>query len=357
MPKAAASSIWLPTGPARYSGLVVERPLLILFYHVEKTGGSAVMKYLHKMANRPAENAKSRPQATAHENRPRLTSLMDFTHTSCFFALHEEVFPGYRGGWDPRRCTAPTRPAWQTSAIAVEFHAYTRRRYWEELVPKLAELRARYAALNGTVLSLATFREPVSHVMSVYRMWPPKKICRCGGPTEAKHAVPLPEWLPRAVGLQAGSLTLDSWPHQRKGFHNRRGCDTLVQGRERLQTFDLVGVMDCMPSVLEAVCARVGWPCAVDRPRLELALKQSLRHKPHGVSTGGTVMREASRWSSLEALNDTVRAHVAEAAGCDRAMYDDAVRRLGLTPPAKVGEALDRNLCARAVYARPPASR
>ena len=34
----------------------------------------------------------------------------------------------------------------------------------------------------------------------------------------AKHAVPLPSWLHRAVGLQAGSLTLDSWPHMRKGF-------------------------------------------------------------------------------------------------------------------------------------------
>ena len=65
---AAASSIWLPTGPARWSGLQVQRPRLIVFYHVEKTGGTAVMKYLHKMANNKSSS-----------NPARLTSLMDFT--------------------------------------------------------------------------------------------------------------------------------------------------------------------------------------------------------------------------------------------------------------------------------------
>lgn len=64
----------MPTGPALYSGLQTRRPLLIAFYHVEKTGGSAVMKWLHKMANNKT-----------HE--PRLTSLFDFTHTTCFFAI------------------------------------------------------------------------------------------------------------------------------------------------------------------------------------------------------------------------------------------------------------------------------
>ena len=42
---------------------------------------------------------------------PRLTSLFDFTQTSCFFALHASLFPGYRDAWIPQRCTAPTRAA------------------------------------------------------------------------------------------------------------------------------------------------------------------------------------------------------------------------------------------------------
>ena len=331
------SDIWLPTGPARWSGLEVQQPLLILFYHVEKTGGTAVMKYLHKMANSKKGVA------------PRLTSLMDFTHTSCFFALHDGLFPGYKGSWDPRRCTGPQKPDWRRSAVGVEFHAYTRRRYWEELVPVLPKLRAAYAAANGTLITLATFREPVSHVLSTYRMWPPSKRCKCGGNTVAKHAVSLPEWLPRAYGLQAGSLTLDSWPHNRLGFHNLKGCDAVTLGRKRLQTFDMIGVMDCMERVLTSLCKRVGtWPCEADADRLQLALKQSLRYKPHGVSLRGGMMKEAAIWGRWESLNETTRKGVMDAAACDRAMYDDAIRRVGLTPPVGAGEKLDPGLCASA---------
>ena len=104
--KAAVPDIWLPTGPARWSGLVSERPRLILFYHIEKTGGSAVMKWLHKMASLPDA---------------RLTSLMDFTHTSCFFALFPDLFPGYKDAWDPRRCTGPKAPDWRRAAIATSW--------------------------------------------------------------------------------------------------------------------------------------------------------------------------------------------------------------------------------------------
>jgi hypothetical protein len=329
------SSIWLPTGPARWSGLEVDRPRLVIFYHVEKTGGSAVMKWLHKMAN--------------SAGGARLTSLMDFTHTSCFFAMHEQLFPGYREAWDPRRCTGSVKPAWQRVSVAVEFHAYSRRRYWEELVPHLPALRARYAAANGTLLTVAMFREPVSHVLSVYRMWPPSRRCKCGGATVAKHAVPLPEWLPRAVGLQAGSLTLDSWPHVRKGFHSTRGCDALPDGRRRLQTFDVVGVMDCMVGLLSALCERLEWPCEQDRGRLELAMRQSLRRKPEGVKSGGAMMREALAWRSAN-LSEATRTNVVAAAACDRGMYDDAIRRLGLTPPTRAGEKLDPALCPRAAY-------
>ena len=32
-------------------------------------------------------------------------------------------------------------------------------------------------------------------------------------------------------------------------------------GRQRLQTFDVVGVMDCMQGLLEHLCVRLGWPC------------------------------------------------------------------------------------------------
>lgn len=328
-------SIWLPTGPARYSGLEARRPLALVFYHVEKTGGSAVMKWLHKMANRP---------------EPRLTSLFDFTQTSCFFALHGADYPGYRDAWDERRCSAPTAPDWRRAAVAVEFHAYSRRRYWNEVVSQLPVLRQRYAAANGTLLTVAMFREPTSHLLSVYRMWPPSRRTAAG-----KHAVPMDEWLPRAVGLQAGSLTLDTWPHVRKGFHNLRGCKSLPQGRERLASFDFVGVMDCMAGFLGSLCAAAGWPCEADRERMQLALRQALRFKPHGVSSGGVMMREARRYAAEGTANATVRAAIAIAARCDRAMYDDALVRIALPPPTTAGQAINRSLCAAAAYGRRPA--
>ena len=62
------------------------------------------------------------------------------------------------------------------------------------------------------------------------------------------------------------------------------------------------------------------------------------------------MMREASAWGSLEALNQSTRAGVARAATCDRTIYHDAIRRLGLPPPTNAGEALDRSLCERAAY-------
>ena len=120
--------------------------------------------------------------------------------------------------------------------------------------------------------------------------------------------------------------------------------------RVRLQTFDLVGVMDCIASLLTAMCTRLDWPCEEDAPRMELALKQSLRFKPHGVSPRGLLMREAIASGRLAALNATIATRVMTAAACDRAIYDDALRRIRLPPPARAGEALNRSMCAGASY-------
>lgn len=335
---------YLPTGPARYSGLEVAAPLLLVFYHVEKTGGSAVMKWLHKMVS-------------THDKKlldltPRLTSLFDFTHTSCLFAQHADLFPGYEDAWDDRRCSAPQPPRWQTAATAVEFHAYTRRRYWENFVPVLPQLRARYAAANGTLLTVTLLREPRSHIMSSYKMWPPSYKCATAGtpgcPMAGKHALSLPWWLPRAVGLQAGSFTLDSWPHMRKGFHNLRGCDVLDVGRQRLATFDVVGVTDCLTHYLANLCHLVRWPCAADQPRLELAVSQALRHTPKGVAPGGIMAREGLAFFEAARGNASVQHDVAVAARCDRLLYADAVRRAGLPVPPTSDAVVDRSLCSRA---------
>ena len=95
--------------PAKYSGYRSPRPVALIAYHMEKTGGSALMKWLHKHV---------RPE------QPRLTSLFDYAHTFCFFGLYPDIFPTWSKHWE-ERC-APGAPAlvpWQTSAVAVEFRA------------------------------------------------------------------------------------------------------------------------------------------------------------------------------------------------------------------------------------------
>ena len=83
---------------------------------------------------------------------------------------------------------------------------------------------------------------------------------------------------------------------------------------------------------------------------MKLALRQSLKYKPHGVALGGMMMREAYMWGKLQDLNASTREGVAAAASCDRAMYTDALRRMRLAPPGRLGEALNRSHCSAAVY-------
>ena len=67
------------------------------------------------------------------------------------------------------------------------------------------------------------------------------------------------------------------------------------------------------------------------------------------------MMREAATWGNYANLNATVQSRVREAASCDSAMYEDALRRLGLhlpITPMRAGVALDRARCADADYAR-----
>ena len=148
---------------------------------------------------------------------------------------------------------------------------------------------------------------------------------------------PLPEWLPGAGGLQAGSLTADSAVSQRGGFHNARGCASLPSALRRLARFDIVGVSDCMAGLATAVCGALGWPCAEDEARLAAALTFALRNTPHGVKPGGVLWSEARTWS-LDTINATTAALVRGASECDRQLYVAALRRLALLPGDMLGE-------------------
>jgi hypothetical protein len=297
------------------------------------------MKYLYKqVTGRPA----------------RLSYLFDFTHSSCFMALYPEIFPSYRDVWDPRRCILPSPPPVHDLAVAAEFHGYGKRRYWQEVAPALGRLRRLYASLNGTLLTVVTSREPMSHLVSAYRMWPPmwREPAPAGGGRGVKHAGSLPAWLAHAEGLQAGVYTLDSWTHNQRGFHSLAGCGPLAEARRRLASFDLTGVMGCLPATLRALCAAAHWPCAEDEPRLQEGLRQSLSLRPHGVNPKGNVWRESRAWQ-LATLNASSLAQVRAAAACDAGLYADALRRIGLPLPSAPGEQLNGSLCDAGTFYRP----
>jgi hypothetical protein len=301
--------------PAKYSGYRSPRPVALIAYHMEKTGGSALMKWLHKHV---------RPE------QPRLTSLFDYAHTFCFFGLYPDIFPTWSKHWE-ERC-APGAPAlvpWQTSAVAVEFHAYNKRRFWESLEPMLPQLRQKYRERNGSLVTFTLIRDPAAHILSTYRMWPPQL-----GSGADKHAKPLVQWLRVASGLQVATLCIRVRNRRTLGYHNPEGCSSMLnESRRRLTIFDVAGPMACMRSVFRGLSHLMGWDThdALAEERMDHALHQSLTAtRPSGARVGGVLWHEARAFSAVDSMNQSVRDALREAARCDMHLYIDALRRTRL---------------------------
>ena len=77
-------------------------PSVILLFHIEKTGGSAVMKWLKRQLHPPA----------------RLTAVFSYTQSSCFFGLHADLFPQMAPRWREKQCGGATPPDWRRSRLA-----------------------------------------------------------------------------------------------------------------------------------------------------------------------------------------------------------------------------------------------
>ena len=288
------------------------RPTAILFYHSPKCGGNSVVQWL----------AAS----------PNTSLLLPFTHAQNFFTLHGDLFPGF----GPRQWPSsdgPT-PHWRSTNVVVEFHAWSTRWWWDVLEPVLPSLRERYRQAGGRLLTLTTLREPLRHVVSMYRMWPPTKGLRessgriRGRPLRvngSKVLLPLAEWLPYAGGL----LTRELMPPQPSPFRPmswwaRRPFLCTAQQREkartRLASFDLVGVLEssAIARVLHAVarCTSTVLP-KVDVPHIE----------PEGVTKGGALW-VASRVSIKTTLaNATHLLALSVAAQCDAPLWELALER------------------------------
>ena len=111
------------------------RPVAALIYHTEKTGGSAVMKWLHKqvgcrLGRGPMEGQTICRASPLDDGLPRrLGAAWPFTHSTCFFALFPDIFPAFRNKWEPRRCGAPRPLDWRKLALGAEFHSFHRKRF------------------------------------------------------------------------------------------------------------------------------------------------------------------------------------------------------------------------------------
>ena len=193
-------------------------------------------------------------------------------------------------------------------------------------------------------MTTVSVREPRRHIVSSYHMWPPYVQSRSG--RGGSHAVPLPEWLPLAVGLQAGSLTLSS-SHQPKsnGWHNPLGCSRLDAALSRLDSFDYVGVLECTGVTLQLLGSALGWQ--LDESRLQSAVDISLARRPHGLRNGGVLWRESRRWQ-LPELNASVRVTLARAAACDNELYGHGRARMQAHLANATSEPLRSAIRARA---------
>ena len=156
-----------PSGSTAWSS-----PSALLFYHLERTGGNTLQSWL-------ANNGYSTPRRLGLVRR--LNIAASYPSASCYMSAWPTLFPRAAERAARRPCSlrhfdvpwksAPTpipggRFNWRSARVSIEFHDATRHLWWEELVPRLPELRAEYAALNGTLLTLTVLREPLAHVRS-----------------------------------------------------------------------------------------------------------------------------------------------------------------------------------------------
>ena len=89
--------------------------------------------------------------------------------------------------------------SWRQSRYAVEWHGGAAAAFFEEHVFGQADaLQRLYAAHNGTAASLVVLREPRAHLLSAYKMWPPRG--------SGAERITFADWLASAGGAQTGML-------------------------------------------------------------------------------------------------------------------------------------------------------
>ena len=217
-------------------------PTVLLFVHLQKTGGTSVMAWLGR-------NGLGTPRGL----RRRLTAVYKYGHYRCFTQLFFDLFH-YRCIHTRNNECDTFMPQWMpeydpwSSRVAVELHFDSVTEFYSMMVPRLGELRRRYAALGGRVVTAVVLRDPLEHAFSAYSF-------------KGRRASTFSAWVLQNPGIQTGFLAYTNesadgvvlrtatFPRGKAGFADRIGCRVLHEAKARLASaFDIVGVTACLPA-------------------------------------------------------------------------------------------------------------
>jgi len=105
-------------------------------------------------------------------------AFLGYNDWRCFFYLHRDLFKSYANA-----SSACDRLKYAKNVsvhrlhrlpLAIEFHAWSEWRFWNELMPRAPQLRARYARAGGTFLATTLMREPRKQIVSAFLERKPK---------------------------------------------------------------------------------------------------------------------------------------------------------------------------------------
>jgi hypothetical protein len=364
-------------------GRLASPPTLVLFYHVEKAGGTTVSHWLKR--NVWPEERLSR----------RLDGHVIWQAAPCFMCTQFRELGCNRvcGKYELQRLHGAARRlpvgGWRSARLAVEFHSVSKQFFLRYVLPKLEMLRRLFRAVNGTLVTATLLREPLSFTTSVFRWQPPMTWSM-----PHRLTMPFERWVEQTIGAQAGLLALrrahknSGWELATRfqpagvGMHNPSGCLVLEDAKYTLQSFDIVGVTACLRSFLFALGRQLDSPAAADseaaawirmsstrrrkqwqtapqtRPQQQQkalvatatttvasrgarvargfassqdhhnpATRVLIHHSPASIgSERGTLLYNQSR-RSIDALNATGWGRLRELLRCDRALYEIAEKR------------------------------
>uniref|UniRef100_A0A7S0LV35 Sulfotransferase domain-containing protein n=1 Tax=Coccolithus braarudii TaxID=221442 RepID=A0A7S0LV35_9EUKA len=285
--------------PWRYTPRPGTSPVALLYFHVGKCAGGSVVNWLERQ-------------------NPRFTMKLAYGMAPLFLGLFPAHFPTHARRW------GTSRPDWRNESIFVEFHAWAEGFYLVDVLPELSDLRAEYRAVGGRLVTFTTLRDPASHIISFYEMWP---TLTCNGTRSCSRAS-FARFLPDAVGLQtrilAGPKVRLKFPipaYRRETQHPNGMFPCNEAHTERalstLRSFDVIGFTSNLSAATDQVESCTG-----------LWMPRRVPHKSE---------RHTAFVTEEERADPAIQAAIRAAAACDIQLHQMMLRHLGTGTCGAVG--------------------